>query len=399
MIISILAVLFTFGLVIFLHEFGHFAVCKLVGIRVDAFSFGFGKELLGFTRGDTRYSLRLIPLGGYVKPAGEDIEEVFAEQQKLLENSNPSVLLENNNRPVAEKTDAVPVPAENAVLAPYMYFAKPWYVRLGVVFAGPFMNYLLAFVLFSGVILFVGEPVVSELPVLGEISQGFPAEAAGLKKGDLVTKLDGVAVATWSDMAERIYKKVDKELSITYRRGGAEATVKLKTRKSPDGSARGVIGIAHTMDYSYKKVPFFKGIAMGAHQCWYWTAFTVKTLKSNFEKREKPDLAGPIGIVNIVSKAAHTGLTDLFFLIALISVAVGFFNLLPIPILDGGWAVLYLYEGISRRKLTGKIMQYVNGAGMAMLLSILLFATYNDIARIVSSHAAKKAAAAQPQEK
>ena len=359
MIISIVAVLFTFGLVIFLHEFGHFLVCKLAGIRVEAFSFGFGPELFGRTKGDTRYSIRAVPLGGYVKPAGESLDEVSG--------------------------------------APDEYFAKPWYTRLGVVFAGPFMNYLLAFVLFSGVILWVGEPVFSDLPVIGDLSQGYPAETAGLKPGDRFLKVDGVAVENWSGMADKIYSKAEKEISITYSRGGTEATVKQQTRKAPDGSGRGVIGIAPTT--GYKRVPFFKGIAMGAHQCWYWTAFTVKTLKSNFDKREKPDLAGPIGIVNIVSKAAHTGLTDLVFLIALISVAVGFFNLLPIPILDGGWAVLYLYEGISRRKLTGKIMQYVNGAGMAMLLSILLFATYNDIVRMVSSRSAKKAAAAQEQGK
>lgn len=392
MIISIIAVLFTFGLVIFLHEFGHFIVCKLVGIRVDAFSFGFGKELLGFTRGDTRYSLRLIPLGGYVKPAGEDIEETLAEQEKLPDNSKPSVQLENNSQPAAEETGGVPAKAGSAGLAPYMYFAKPWYTRLAVVFAGPTMNYLLAFVLFSGVILFVGEPVPSKAPVIGDLTMGYPAETAGLKSGDRVLRVDGAAVASWAEMAEKIYSKIEKEVSLTYTRGGAEASVKLKTRKAPDGSSRGVIGISPGVEYN--RVPLFKGLAMGAHQCWYWTAFTVKTLKSNFDKREKPDLAGPIGIVNIVSKAAHTGLTDLFFLIGLISVAVGFFNLLPIPLLDGGWAVLYLYEGISRRKLTGEIMKYVNGAGIAMLLSILLFATYSDIMRIVSSRTAKKAAAA-----
>ncbi len=397
MIISIVAVLLTFGLVIFLHEFGHFAVCKLVGIRVDAFSFGFGKELFGFTRGDTRYSIRLIPLGGYVKPAGEDIEETFAEQKKLQEGSKPAGLVESAGQAVAENAGEAPIKAGNSALAPYMYFAKPWYTRLGVVLAGPFMNYLLAFVLFSGVILWVGEPVFSDLPVIGDISRGYPAETAGLKPGDRFLKVDGVAVENWAGMADKIHGKVEKEISITYSRGGAEATVKLKTRKAPDGSGRGVIGISPST--GYKSVPFLKGIAMGAHQCWYWTEFTVKTLKSNFDKREKPDLAGPIGIVNIVSKAAHSGLTDLVFLIALISVAVGFFNLLPIPILDGGWVVLYLYEGIFRRKLTGKIMQYVNGTGMAMLLSILLFATYNDILRMVSSRSAKKAAAAQEQGK
>lgn len=355
MLLSILAVLFTFGLVIFLHEFGHFVVCRLSGIRVEAFSFGFGPEIYGRTGGPTRYSLRLIPLGGYVKPAGEDISEVSG--------------------------------------APDEYFAKPWYTRLAVVFAGPVMNYVLAFLLFSGVILVVGEPVPSTAPVIGDMAQGYPAETAGLKAGDRILKVDGTPVATWAEMAGKIYGKLEKPVTLTYSRAGAEASVSLTTRKAPEGAPHGVIGISPGIAYS--SVPFFKGVRMGAHQCWYWTAFTVKTLASNIYHHEKPDLAGPIGIVNIVTKAAHTGAADFFFLIGLISVAVGFFNLLPIPLLDGGWMALYLYEGASRRKITPDIMKYVNGAGIAVLASIFLFATYNDIMRIITSHAAKKAAAAQ----
>ena len=354
MLTSIIAVLFTFGLVIFLHEFGHFLVCKLSGIKVEAFSFGFGPELLGRTKGDTRYSLRAIPLGGYVKPAGESIDEISG--------------------------------------APDEYFSKPWYVRLAVVLSGPTMNYLLAFTLFSGVILGVGEPVVSSDPVIGETTVGYPAEAAGLKSGDRVVKVDGTAVASWEVMAKTIHGSLGREISIVYNRAGAEAEVKLTPRAAPDSAVRGVIGV--TPGVSYKSVPVLKGLAMGLHQCWYWTAFTVKTLASNVSKREKPDLAGPIGIVNIVSKAAHTGLADLVFLIGLISVAVGFFNLLPVPLLDGGWAMIFLFEGIFKRRITPTVMKYVNAAGIAFLLSILLFATYSDIMRLKNSHDAKKAAAA-----
>lgn len=357
MLLSIIAVLFTFGLVIFLHEFGHFLVCKLSGIRVEAFSFGFGKELLGWTSGPTRYSVRLVPLGGYVKPAGEEMDAVSG--------------------------------------APDEYFSKPWYTRLGVVVAGPVMNYLLAFVLFAGVILIVGEPVPSDQPVIGEITQGYPADLAGLKPGDRIVSVDGQGVATWAEMAGKIYVKSQKELAVVYSREGAEAALKLKPRQAPDGSGRGVIGISPGI--AYKGVPLLKGLAMGAHQCWYWTAFTVKTLASNIYKREKPDLAGPIGIVNIVSKAAHTGAADFFFLIGLISVAVGFFNLLPLPLLDGGWIVLFLLEGATRRKLSSEVMKYVNGAGIAVLLSIFLFATYSDIMRIKASRDAKKAAEAAGQ--
>lgn len=353
MIKSVLAVVYTFGLVIFLHELGHFIICKLTGIRVDAFSFGFGPELFGRTRGATRYSLRLIPLGGYVKPAGESLEEVSG--------------------------------------APDEYFSKPWYIRLGVVFAGPVMNYLLAFVLFSGVILFVGEPVPSVAPVIGDLTQGYPAETAGLKPGDRVLKVDGVSVATWAAMADKIYPKIEKEVSLTYTRAGAESSVKLKTRLAPEGGKRGVIGISPGTDYV--RVPVFKALDMALHNCWYFTAITVKTLASNIYHRQRPDLSGPIGIVTLVSKVAHTGFSESVILAAIISVAVGFFNLLPIPLLDGGWMLLFLFEGVFKRKVNENVMKYINGAGIAMLLSIMLFATYSDIMRIVSAHSSKKAAA------
>ncbi len=349
MILSIIAVAFTFGLVIFLHEFGHFLVCKLTGIKVDAFSFGFGPELFGFTRGDTRYSIRPIPLGGYVKPAGENLEEGSGH--------------------------------------PDEYFSKPWYTRLGVVLAGPFMNYLLAFTLFTGVILFVGEPVPSLESVIGEVSQGYPAEAAGLKAGDRVLSVDGVPVKDWAQMADLIHKKINAPVSVEYQRASEKLKVNIVTKKSPEG--QGLIGVAPGISYKYIGVR--KAVRIGAYQCYFWTKYTVTSLAASIKHREKPDISGPIGIVNIVSKAAHSGMPDLFFLIALISVAVGFFNLLPIPLLDGGHAVLFILEGIFRRKPTPRIMEWVNYAGIAFVACIFIFATYSDIVRLLPKKAAAQA--------
>ncbi|HOW88727.1 MAG TPA: site-2 protease family protein, partial [Elusimicrobiales bacterium] len=193
MILSLTAVLFTFGLVIFLHEFGHFLVCKLAGIKVEAFSFGFGPELLGRDRNGTRYSIRAVPLGGYVKPAGED----------------PTALSGH----------------------PDEYFSKPWYTRLGVVFAGPFMNYLLAFSIFAGIMYFVGKPVYSSS--IGSLSAGLPAEKAGLKPGDSVVSVDGVSVSEWAEMAGRIRSHVESPVLIEYSRNGAVSKVKVtKPRRS-----------------------------------------------------------------------------------------------------------------------------------------------------------------------
>ncbi len=351
---SLIAVLFTFGLVIFLHEFGHFIVCKLAGIKVEAFSFGFGPELLGREKDGTRYSIRAIPLGGYVKPAGENPDDTAGN--------------------------------------PDEYYSKPWYTRLCVVFAGPFMNYLLAFVLFSGVMYAVGKPVYSS--TVGAIAAGLPAAKAGLLTGDTILSVDGVKVSEWADMANKIRGHVESEVLIEYDRKGAVAKAKIKTKRGVDpetGKDIGVIGISpDQIKPAYQKAGVLASLAFGAGQCYYWTAYTVNSLASSFKRREKPDLSGPIGIVTIVSKAAHSGMTELFFLIALISVAVGFFNILPIPLLDGGHAVLFIAEGITGRRLTPKVMNWVNSAGIAFLVSILLFATYSDIMRFVPSSSANE---------
>ncbi len=352
MIISILAVIFTFGIVIFIHEFGHFLVCKWAGIYVENFSFGFGKELWGFSRAETRYSLRLVPLGGYVKPKGEDIEQHKGE--------------------------------------PDEYFSKPWYIRLAVVWAGPAMNYLLAFLVFFSVIAVVGRPVITDKPVIGSVAENYPAQKAGLREGDRIVSINGLKMETWTAMSSLIHSSPLKEISVEYEREGKIQNLKLTPVPSPGDSQKGLVGIAPASEYV--PVSFFKAGLMAAHQCWYWTAFTVESLAKSIYRMEKPDVSGPIGIVTIVSKAAKSGASDFFFLLGLISVAVGFFNLLPIPLLDGGHSILYIFEGITRKRLTAKIMQYVNSAGMALLLGIFIFATYNDIKRIYESHFAKNEA-------
>lgn len=350
MITSVLAVVFTFGVIIFIHEFGHFLVCKLVGICVENFSFGFGKELWGFSLSETRYSLRLVPLGGYVKPKGEDIEDHKGE--------------------------------------PDEYFSKSWYVRLAVVWAGPVMNYILAFIVFFLVIATVGKPVITDKPIIGSVAQGYPAEKAGLKEGDRILSINGINVKTWTAMSSFIHSSPLKEISMEYEREGNTYKLKLTPVKAVGDSKKAVVGIAPATEYV--PVSFFKSATIAAHQCWYWTAFTVKSLAKSIYRMEKPDLSGPIGIVTIVSKAARTGPSDFFFLLGLISVAVGFFNLLPIPLLDGGHSILYIFEGLTRKRLTAKIMQHANSVGIAILLGIFIFATYNDIKRIYDSHFVKR---------
>lgn len=348
-IISIIGVIFTFGIVIFIHEFGHFIVSKLLGVYIEEFSFGFGKSLFQKKIRETLYSIRLIPLGGYVKPKGEDINEYKGEADE--------------------------------------YFSKKWYERSLIVLAGPFMNYFLSFIIFFLVIFISGKPVPSDSTKIGSIATGYPAYNSGLKENDRIVSINSKKVSTWKEMSQIIHSNVEKEIVIEYERDGEVKKVALKTIKDP-ALNRGIIGIAPQT--VYEKVGLVKSLKYSLYQLWYWTDMTLKTILHSIIKMEKPDLAGPIGIVSVVSKAAHSDLADFFFLVGLISIAVGFFNLLPLPLLDGGHFVLYLFEGVFRKKITPAIMRYVQNTGIVILISILIFATYNDIMRIYNSKIEKE---------
>lgn len=351
MILSIIGVLITFGVIIFIHELGHFIAARAVGIRVEQFAFGFGKAIVKWQRGPTEYRINWIPLGGYVKPAGEDIQNSSGD--------------------------------------PDEYFAKPWYKRLVVVLAGATMNYVLALVLFSALAFHFGDPKASNEPVIGALSPSYPAEMAGLKEGDRILAVNSTTVATWEEMAGLIRQSKDKELILEYEREGVKASANL-TPKEDAMQSYPVIGIAPSI--GYEKIGMISAVGAGAQQCYYWSALTIKSLFRAVQKREKPDVAGPIGIVQIVGKAVHSGFENFIWLVALLNVAVGLFNLFPIPVLDGGTAILFIYEGISRRKLTEQLIVKANSVGIIILLGIFLFATYSDINRIVTMRKPKPAA-------
>jgi len=328
-----------------LHELGHFILCRILKIRVETFAIGFGPAIWRKEHNGTLYVLRAIPLGGYVKPAGETLDEHKG--------------------------------------APDEYFSHPWYERICLHLAGPAMNYILAFLLFTGVIIGAGTPAPSDDPVIGEIVEGDPAYQAGMREGDKITSINGTATASWKAVADIIHANPDQATKISYERGGDKFNIAL-TPKKYDGI--GLIGISPGI--TYKSVGIVKSVWMGGYQCWYWTKYTLVTLGSKIYHREKPDLAGPVGIVHMISKAAHSGLSNLVYFIGLISVAVGIFNLLPIPILDGGQSLIFLWEGISRRKPTMRMFQTANAIGFAFLICVLVFVTYNDVARIFTKPAA-----------
>ena len=343
---SIVGIAFALGIVVIVHEWGHFITCRLLGIKVEEFSIGFGKLLKQFTdKKGTLWSLRAIPLGGYVKPAGE----YYAREAEIK--------------------------------SPDEFAAKPWWARSIMVFAGAGMNYVLAFVIFFIIILSVGLPVTNpkKIPsVIGEVVEGYPAQKAGIKVDDKVVFIEGNKIENWQDLMDNLNKVEKPNVVITYEREGENYNITLPFSKDKK------LGIM--VKAIYEKVSPIKTIGIAAHQCYYWTALSLTTIWDKIVKREAPDVAGPIGIFEIVGKSTHRGWEDYFYLIGLISVAIGMFNLFPIPILDGGHIVFFLIEGITKKRPTEKALNRAGAVGATILILLVLYATYKDISRIKTNY-------------
>ncbi len=357
---------FAFGLVIFVHEFGHFFVAKKSGVKVDRFSFGLGPELIGFQWGETRYCIAILPLGGEVRMAGEMVDG-----------------------------DTEAPPPDPNVDHSREFFHQPWYRRVAIAFAGPFMNYALAILIFFGMLMIWGEPTQTNRTQIGEVVAGMPAEKAGLLKGDNITKIEGVAVDDFADLALKIHERPRLETTIEIERDGKPLTLKVTPQTDAEGKT-GLIGIKPAEPVVERsKIGTVASAKKAAWQCWNISAFTVYYLWHKIAAHERPDVAGPLGIGQVIVKAVKSGPEDFFYLIGLISVAIGLFNLFPVPMLDGGHVLYYVIEGIRGRPLSNKIIAKANMVGLAMLLSLLVFATINDVQRFKTGRAEKKAAAAK----
>ena len=343
-------ILFAFGLVIFVHEAGHFIVAKRSGVKVDRFSFGLGPELVGFQWGETRYCIAWFPLGGEVRMAGE---------------------MPDPNAP--EKTQ--PMTGRE-------FFAQPWYRRFAIAAAGPVMNYLLAILMFTGMFLYYGEPVQTNKTEIGEVMAGLPADRAGIRTGDRVMAMNGETVEDFLSLATRIHGMAGETIRLELERQGERRTVEVVPEEDPERGV-GLIGIRPAEpELDRVDVGPLEAAGKATLQCWNISAFTVGYLGQKLIAREAPDVAGPLGIGQVIVKAVKSGWEDFLGLIAMISVAIGLFNLFPIPLLDGGHLLYYAIEGARGRPVGQKTMARANMVGLALLLSLLVFATMNDVRRM-----------------
>ncbi len=349
-----------FGLLIFFHELGHFVLAKLVGVKVLKFSLGFGPKLIGRKIGETEYQISAIPLGGYVKPLGEELGEEISEE---------------------DKTRA--------------FNYQPVWKRMAIVVAGPIFNLVLAYIIF---VVFLGFQLPVAIPDLDSITttidsvqEGSPAEASGLKTDDTIIAINGEKVRDWTEMSEILKKNPGKELTLDVRRGEkvfdvsiTPEPVKIKDEGGEETTI-GRIGVSKKMKAKIiQSDSIFEAPFKGVQAVYEWCVLTVEVVVKLFTgSLSAKQVGGPILIVDAAAKAASVGIFTYFNFIAIISINLAILNLLPVPVLDGGHVMFLTYEALRGRPLSDRIMMAANKVGMALLLMLILFVFYNDTMRIV----------------
>jgi len=352
--ITILATLFVLGILIFIHEFGHFISAKLFHMRVDTFSLGFPPRMIGKKIGETDYCISWIPLGGYCKIAGM-VDESFDTKQ-----------LESEPKP-------------------WEFRSKPYWQRVLVIIAGPLMNFILPFLLFTGFALQEGIPQYDKT-IIGEVLPDKPADISGMLPGDEIVTINGDSVHTWIEMAEIIHESIGDSLDMGWIRNESLITkvifpvqdVYNNNGAAPD--TLGIIGIRPARDF-------------GLIQCLQSSSNAIFHLSKTFlgfigkliiGQESIRNVAGPVGISRLAGESAREGFDALLIFLAIISVNLAVINLLPVPVLDGGHILLLLIEAIIRRPIPVRVKLMIQQIFMVLLLIFIAFVIYNDIVRWVA---------------
>jgi regulator of sigma E protease len=360
--------LFVLSLVVFFHELGHFLVARLCGVRILVFSIGFGPEIVGFNdRYGTRWKIATIPLGGYVKFFGD-------------ENAG--------SVPDASRLDAM-----NTNERAQSFFFQPVLKRAAIVVAGPLANFVLAIAIFATIFMLYGRQTMSAR--VDAIQPDSPAAAAGFQPGDVVVAIDGKAIVNFEDMQRIVSDSAGDTLQIKIDRNGAPmvltATPQLKEVKDNFGNEHrmGILGITRSMapaDLKAQPVPPPQAIVMGVQETWFVIDRTLTYIGGVVVGRENADqLGGPIRIAQISGEVATIGFVALIHLAAVLSVSIGLLNLFPIPLLDGGHLLFYSIEAMRGRPLSERAQEVGFRIGLAIVVMLMIFATFNDIVHLRTS--------------
>ena len=380
-IITLLAAVFVFGAVIAIHEFGHFAVAKLCGVQVNEFSIGMGPVLLKKMHHGTQYSLRALPVGGFVALEGEESPE--SQQAEGEERSD----LEE--RPLSQRSGADSSPNGGTLKEEELsqptgkpLNEAPVWQRALIMAAGACMNFLLGFVVMAILLAAQNEPITSR--VIYAVEDGALCGQTGLEAGDKVLAVNGRRCFVANDMLYELMRTEDYSASFTVLRDGKKVElprVQFDTWQDEDGETHMSLGFTV---YGIRKTPV-NVIKEAWNSVLYYGRIIFTSLMDLLRGRESiNDLSGPVGIVTAIGQAASYGWQDLLELLALITVNVGIFNLLPFPALDGGKVVFLLIEGVTGHAVPEKIQSGLTLAAFALLFALMIFATYNDIVRLVT---------------
>jgi regulator of sigma E protease len=353
-ITTIIATVIVLGVLIFVHELGHFLVAKKSKVGVLTFSLGFGPKLFGKKIGETQYQVSLVPLGGFVKMVGEEPGEKI-----------PPELLAKS------------------------FSAQPVGKRLGIVFAGPFFNFLFAIVAFAAVFM-AGMPTL--LPEVGEVTPGYPADQAGLAKGDRILEADGTPVKRWEDLAKIIHDSGGRPLSLKVERDKkifqVSVTPQVSIQKDIFGEdvRVGLIGIKPEGSVFIERFDPFTATYRALVQSWRITELTAVSIVKIFEgKVSAKTIGGPILIAQLAGQQAKAGTLSLVIFMAVISINLVILNVLPIPVLDGWHILIFLIEGITRKPVSLKLRERAQQVGIFIIILIMLLVFYNDLSRIVGT--------------
>lgn len=361
---TIVPFLFVLSIVIFFHEFGHFLVGRLCGVKIDVFSLGFGPEVAAVTdRKGTRWRIGMLPLGGYVKFHGD------ANGASMTDQASVAAV------PEAEKSTT--------------FFAQKVWKRAAIVAAGPIANFILAIVIFTGIYFVHGRGVL--VPEIDKIMPGSAAEAAGFAPGDIVVSINGNPIESFEDMQQIVQTSSDTPLSFLVQRHGAKiilvATPRRREVSNSVGTSRvGVLGVeanATAANWHIQHYGLFQSARLATAETGFIIDQTVSYAGGLFTGRESTDqLSGPIRIAEVSGEMAKIGFAALLNLAAVLSISIGILNLLPIPLLDGGHLFYYAIEAVRGKALNEKVQQVGFKIGLTLVAGLMILATYNDILRL-----------------
>lgn len=414
---TIIAFIFVFGLLVFFHEFGHFLFAKRAGIMVREFAIGMGPKLFGMTKGETLYTIRLLPLGGYVRMAGEDFDTVELqpgyrigvilnhnnEAKKIYLNQSvqhPNILFLEVEKADLEKelwiegydeedrflrinvarNASIIENGNETLIAPYdrQFDSKSLGKRAMTIFAGPLFNFILAFFLFLIVGILQGVPTYE--PVIYDVVDDSPAQQAGMKPGDLVTAINGQSIEKWQDLSSTVQNNPNNQLQISVLRDGEQIELQMTPNSiTENGMTYGQIGVIYQSPVEKNPI---KAIVFGVQQTWDYTILILDAVGKLITGQFSIDaLSGPVGIYQVTGEVAQSGIYSLIFWTAALSINLGIMNLLPLPALDGGRLLFFGIEALRGKPVDRQKEGLVHLIGIVLLMILMVVVTWNDIQR------------------